>query len=514
MAQVKVKFNRGVEGATNIVDAGTEGTKVASGTTAQRGSTTGQWRYNTTTGFFEGRNASGSFSTLEPSPTVTSVDDTEVDSAAGGNQTIVITGTNFTSGAVASFVGSSASFDATTTTVDSATQITAVAPKSSFLNAQEPYKVKVTSASGLAGESSVGLINVDNAPTWTTNAGSLGTIAESATGNHFTVAATDPDGDTVSYSLQSGSLAGLSLNSSTGVISGDPTDVTSDTTNSFTLRATAGSKTADRAFTYITQNLITDINSIPENIWSSIPTGQFASPSTYTDYFGGRFDVNSGNVVQFRSEFSSEHVLYQRANSRSNSNEECYVQMYDIADAFGDGSNGNALMMFGIYTEDVTNISHNNNTPFGYVASSNTDFRYVTWSSSQNNSEHGFYHGGSNAQNNPDIGQNSTNRDGSVQSFDLNSYQLNFTPTSASTRTAITFVIKPDNHSSNARKVYVYYGNTKIHTFTNLIPSSKEIHWWVGTGHASSSNGDYWTNNSPRVRYADNNGSTSYDVGG
>ena len=29
MAQVKVKFNRGVEGATNIVDAGTEGTKVA-----------------------------------------------------------------------------------------------------------------------------------------------------------------------------------------------------------------------------------------------------------------------------------------------------------------------------------------------------------------------------------------------------------------------------------------------------------------------------------------------------
>ena len=41
MAQVKVQFNRGVEGATNIVDAGTEGTKAASGTTAQRG-TTGQ----------------------------------------------------------------------------------------------------------------------------------------------------------------------------------------------------------------------------------------------------------------------------------------------------------------------------------------------------------------------------------------------------------------------------------------------------------------------------------------
>ena len=29
----------------NIVDTGTDGTKVASGTTAQRGSTTGQWRF-------------------------------------------------------------------------------------------------------------------------------------------------------------------------------------------------------------------------------------------------------------------------------------------------------------------------------------------------------------------------------------------------------------------------------------------------------------------------------------
>ena len=54
----------------NISDTGTEGTKVASGTTAERGSTAGQWRYNTSTGFFEGRNASGTFSTLEPTPTL------------------------------------------------------------------------------------------------------------------------------------------------------------------------------------------------------------------------------------------------------------------------------------------------------------------------------------------------------------------------------------------------------------------------------------------------------------
>ena len=125
----------------NINDTGTEGTKVASGTTAQRGTTTGQWRYNTTTNFFEGRNTSGTFSTLEPTPTITGVDDTEVDSAGGGDQTIVVTGTNFSSGGTITFVGNAgAEFNASTTTFNSATQVTAVAPKNSFLNAQEPYK--------------------------------------------------------------------------------------------------------------------------------------------------------------------------------------------------------------------------------------------------------------------------------------------------------------------------------------------------------------------------------------
>ena len=64
MAQTKVRFDRAVEGATNIVDSGTEGTKVAAGTTAQRGSTTGQWRFNSTTGFFEGYDGT-TFSTLD-----------------------------------------------------------------------------------------------------------------------------------------------------------------------------------------------------------------------------------------------------------------------------------------------------------------------------------------------------------------------------------------------------------------------------------------------------------------
>jgi len=238
---------------TNITDTGTEGTRVASGTTAQRGSTTGQWRFNTTTGFFEGRNATGVFQTLEPTPTITSVNDGEVDSASGGNQTIVISGTGFSSGGTIAFVGSSAEFNATTTTFNSTTQVTAVAPKSSFLNAQEPYKVKFTSSSGIAGTSATGLINVDNTPGWQTASGNLGTVFEDVAISTITVSATDADSDTVAYSVQSGSLpTGLSLNSSNGEITGTPnvndTYASGGVTHTFDLRATANSNTTDRTF--------------------------------------------------------------------------------------------------------------------------------------------------------------------------------------------------------------------------------------------------------------------------
>jgi len=242
----------------NINDTGTEGTKVASGTTAQRGSTTGQWRFNSTTGFFEGRDASGNFLTLEPTPTISSVDTSLIDSEASGDATIVITGNNFSSGGTVTFVGSSASFNATTTTFNNATQVTAVAPISSFLNAQEPYKIKFTSANGVAGTSASGLINVDVAPTWSTASGQIAEIFDNATGTHATVSATDADGETIAYSETGGTVLSsqnLTLNSSTGAISGDPTDVNANTTLSFNLRATAGSKTADRAFTILLKTL-------------------------------------------------------------------------------------------------------------------------------------------------------------------------------------------------------------------------------------------------------------------
>jgi hypothetical protein len=236
----------------NITDTGTEGTRVATGTTAQRGSTAGQLRFNSETGLAEYYTGT-TFKTIDAPPTVTSLDVTEVDSQAGGNQTIVITGSNFQSGATVTFVGNTGTnFNASTVTVDSDAQITVVAPKSSFLNAQEPYGVKVTNTSGLSA-TLASQINVDTSPSWSTASGSLGSLYESDSAS-FSVSATDPDGDTVAYSETGGTVLstnGLSINSSTGAITGTAGTVSADTTLNFDLRATANSKTADRAFSII-----------------------------------------------------------------------------------------------------------------------------------------------------------------------------------------------------------------------------------------------------------------------
>ena len=67
----------------------------------------------------------------------------------------------------------------------------------------------------------------------------------------MTVAATDGSETVDTFAIVSGSLpSGLSLNTSTGVISGTAAAVGSDTTSNFTIRATDDEgQTADRAFT-------------------------------------------------------------------------------------------------------------------------------------------------------------------------------------------------------------------------------------------------------------------------
>ena len=214
----------------------------------------GQLIFNETTSlmqYYDGSN----WVSIDAPPVVLSVNNanpTETQIAAGFD--IVITGEGFKSGATVKFIGNDGTtYTSPTVTFNSVTQLTARL-HASVSNAKEPYDIKVTNLSGLS-NTLEDVFNVNSKPIWSTASGSLGTVVENSNAN-ITVAATDPESDTIAYSETTSNLsgAGFSLNSSSGLISGTAAAVSGDTTTSFTLRATSGGQTADRSFSIITAN--------------------------------------------------------------------------------------------------------------------------------------------------------------------------------------------------------------------------------------------------------------------
>ena len=244
-----------VGAGTSSFMKGDGGVGISTGTTTTRNALSGvrpaSINFNHTTGLPEYYNGAD-WVAIDSPPGISNVSPTSVESAAGGNVTFTITGERFGVGATVQFISNTGvTLTASPVTRVSATQLTAVIAKNSFVNAQEPYDVQVTNTSGLSSVLA-DQINVDSSPTWNTSAGTVATIREDATGTHATLSATDAEGDTIVYSIVSGSLpGGLSLNSSTGAITGDPTNVSASTTSTFTARVTANSKTTDRTFAIV-----------------------------------------------------------------------------------------------------------------------------------------------------------------------------------------------------------------------------------------------------------------------
>ena len=163
-----------------------------------------------------------------------------------------INGNNFTGDAIVKFVDSSnTEYTAFTVTFVTSNQLLATTPQD-FTVAQGPLSVREIQASGTV--TKLNCIDTGGSPSWVTPAGQIGGNIYRNGAVSVTVTATDPDTSaTIAYSLLSGALpVGLSLNSSTGVISGTAPNVGSDTTYNFTLRATdnAGNM-SDRAFSMI-----------------------------------------------------------------------------------------------------------------------------------------------------------------------------------------------------------------------------------------------------------------------
>jgi hypothetical protein len=191
-------------------------------------------------------NGSGtlSFSDSVTFPTIGSISPTVIENT---QTAVTITGTNFKDSSTPPFVDAINASTGAIITADSVSFTNATTVVATFtISVDGTYFLRLENNDGIATRSSSALLTVSDAPAWTTSAGSLGTVSAAGSVN-FTVAATNA----TSFAKSSGSFpGGVTINSSTGVISGTESGSTQTTTYTFTIRATdAQGQTADRQFT-------------------------------------------------------------------------------------------------------------------------------------------------------------------------------------------------------------------------------------------------------------------------
>ena len=181
----------------------------------------------------------GSVTVGETKPTISSISPTVITNDATN---VTINGSNYVSVPIVEAINSTGAITAANSiTFNSASQLVA----NFTLGTDGTYFLRIENNDGNAVRSGTAILTVSDVPSWTTAAGSLGTVANGGSIS-FTVAATDA----TSYAVTSGSMpGGASLNASTGAITGTETGSTATTTYNFTITATdAQGQTAARAF--------------------------------------------------------------------------------------------------------------------------------------------------------------------------------------------------------------------------------------------------------------------------
>jgi len=186
----------------------------------------------------------------ETKPTVANVSQTIAPATATD---ITITGTNFVSIPQVEFIKT----DGSVTVANSISFTSSTSLSVNVTLALGNYYVRIENPDGNAGRSSSNIITASTAPSWTTAAGTLGTIAGDFSGTVATVAGTSDSAVTYSEVTSGGNVltassgANCTLDANTGVIATTDFGGTSTTATlyNFTLRITdAEGQTADRAF--------------------------------------------------------------------------------------------------------------------------------------------------------------------------------------------------------------------------------------------------------------------------
>lgn len=266
----------------NTEITGTEGARLPVGTTAQRANEkSGDQRFNSTLSIMEYYDGT-EWKAIDSPPTVTSVSPSTFDSAG---DTITLSGSNFQSGINIKVIGN----DGTEYTPDSVTRVSSTSvtfqiTSAILSSAKDFFDVKATNSSGLSATLE-NCLEILGTIAFNSSAGSLGTIYDGGrTGVSLDAGATDSTSEsdvTFTYSLSSGSLpSGLSLNTSTGAITGNAAAVSSDTTYNFTIAYSAAdassgeTETGSRAFSAVVRAPVTQAFSYTGSGQSfSVPAG-------------------------------------------------------------------------------------------------------------------------------------------------------------------------------------------------------------------------------------------------
>ena len=253
------------------------------GTTAQRPSnpSSGFTRMNTDTNTMEMYNGTQWVTVGGTDMKVYAVSPTTVTTAG---TTVTITGEGFENGATVHFVSAATGTSTAAATVSfvSANSLSVTTP--TLAVAGEPWSIKVTNPDGISAAIE-SILDAGGSPTWTTAAGQVGSDTIQNGSFSATVAATDPDGQTVTYS-ESGTTVltgsgtnelGFTLNSSTGAITGTMPSLSSDTTFNFTLAASDGTNETTRAFNIVGSAGTQQVN----YLYGGVVTTDYATHGTY-----------------------------------------------------------------------------------------------------------------------------------------------------------------------------------------------------------------------------------------
>ena len=319
----------------------------------------------------------------DPAPQIASISPS---TAATTGTTITITGANFKSGLSVQFIGTNGtSYNSTVATFVGATTATATTPALSV--AYEPYDVKVINSDNQLAILE-NCLDAGGTPAWSTSSGTIATIGEQ-TALNVSVSATDPDGTSIVYS-SSNLPAWVSLNSSTGALTGTSPDISVDTTYSFDITASDGLNTSSRSFNVISTSQVT--SGLVYYLDAGKTSSYSGSGSTWTDISGSGKTSTLYNSPSFTSSGSSSYFRFNGSSHYAEgdvsglisglSNVTCNIWYRPL-------STDNDGMIYDHHTSQRDNFSirqmwAGGNTA-GYRSDSNGNFTSVLFENSNNN---------------------------------------------------------------------------------------------------------------------------------